>query len=262
MVMSATGSIVREFADLDALSSAAADEFRLIAIASVTARDCCRIVLPGGNTPRRLFEMLATPTYRNSVPWDRLEFYWGDERMLPPDDPESNFRMANETLLAKVPLHPSAVHRVHTEGGSPEKVARAYAMELSQSLATPMGNQPPVFDLILLGIGGDGHTASLFPYSPALGDVGRWVVPSRAPKPPYERITLTADVINAAREVIFLVSGADKAEVLAQVLEGPADSKCLPAQLIAPSHGRLCWFVDSAAATKLTHAGQQGRFRV
>ncbi|MBI5867070.1 MAG: 6-phosphogluconolactonase [candidate division Zixibacteria bacterium] len=260
--MSATGSIVREFADLDALSSAAADEFRLIAIASVTARDCCRVVLPGGNTPRRLFEMLATPTYRNTVPWDRLEFYWGDERMVPPDDPDSNFRMANEALLAKVPLHPAAVHRVQTESGSPEEVASGYAVELSQLRTTPNENRSPVFDVILLGMGSDGHTASLFPHSPVLGHVGQWVVPSRAPKPPHERITMTAEVINAAREVIFLVSGADKAEVLAQVLEGPADAQRLPAQLSAPSHGRLLWFVDSAAASKLTRAGQQGRFRV
>lgn len=262
MVTSGAASLVRRFPHLDALSFAAAEEFRRFVEETVRERGRCRIVLPGGNTPRRLFEILATPAFLGSVPWPRLEFFWGDERMVPPDDPDSNFRMANEILLTTAPVNKSAVYRVHTECGSPDEVARGYAAEISHSLGLPRGGAPPEFDLVMLGMGADGHTASLFPHSSALGTHGQWVVTSRAPKRPYERITMTAEVLNAAREVIFLVSGSDKAAVLARVLEGPANPQQLPAQLIVPSTGRLLWFVDSAAASELTLAGQHGRFRV
>jgi 6-phosphogluconolactonase len=182
--------------------------------------------------------------------------------MVPPDHPDSNFQMANKALLSRIPVPPRNLHRIPTECGEPEIVTRTYEEEIAVSFGIAGGGPPPTFDLIVLGMGADGHTASLFPHSPALSAMERWVVASRAPRPPYDRVTMTAPVINAARHVIFLVAGADKSQAVAQVLEGAADPDRLPSQLIAPSDGSLLWLIDSAAASQLRGAGLPGGIRV
>lgn len=250
--------MVREFADLETLSAAAAEKFCRITQDAIAARGRCTVVLAGGSTPRRPYELLATPMYRTKVQWDRLEFFWGDERMVPHDHPDSNFRMANETLLSRIPVSEHNIHRIQTERGAPQTVAQDYEEEIAQVFHLPLGGQPPAFDVILLGMGADGHTASLFPYSDALDETSRWVVPNHGPMPDIERVTMTPRVINTARHVIFLVAGADKAQTLAQVLEGTRDPQRFPAQLICPVLGELAWFVDFAAAAELRRAKESG----
>jgi 6-phosphogluconolactonase len=243
---------LRRFDDLDALSRAAADELGAIAYAAVAERGTCSIALSGGSTPRRLFQILVQRG-AGALPWRELELWWGDERTVPPDHPDSNYRMAREALIdpaAAFGLAASQVHRIAGELADPAAAARAYEQELGHRLG-----EPPVFDVVLLGMGPDGHTASLFPGSPALGETARRVVANPVTSPLVHgtttRITLTAPAINAARHVRFLVAGADKAASLAQVVAGPRDPTRYPSQLIAPVQGDLVWFVDTAAAAAL-----------
>jgi 6-phosphogluconolactonase len=220
--------------------------------AAVAERGGCHVALSGGSTPRRLFELLAG-WGRDALPWDRIELWWGDERAVPPDHADSNYRMARETLIDALGLDPSRVHRIAGELADHDAAARAYQRDLVAAIGSP-----PVFDLVLLGMGPDGHTASLFPDSPGLDETERWVIANRVSSPLVHgtatRLTLTAPAINAARHVWFLVAGPDKAAALAQVLEGPRDPERYPAQLIAPRDGELVWFVDAAAAASLRGA--------
>jgi 6-phosphogluconolactonase len=246
------GSEVRQFEDLDALSRAAADDLAAIARAAVVERGACSIALSGGSTPKHLFELFAKAG-RDALPWEHIDLWWGDERTVPPDHADSNYRMTREALIDPLGLAASHVHRIAGELADPEAAARSYSRELVTLLGSP-----PTFDLVLLGMGPDGHTASLFPGSPALDETSRWVVANPVTSPLVHgtatRITLTAPAINAARHVRFLVAGADKAATLAQVLEGPHDPARYPAQLIAPRDGDLVWLVDAAAATGLRGA--------
>jgi 6-phosphogluconolactonase len=248
----AAGAVVRRFDDLDALSRAAADEVAAIARAAVVDRGACSIALSGGSTPKRLFELFAQAG-TGALPWEHIDLWWGDERTVPPDHPDSNYRMTREALIDPLGLAASHVHRIAGELADHEASAHAYA----RALVTALGS-PPIFDLVLLGMGPDGHTASLFPGSPALDETSRWVVANPVTSPLVHgtatRITLTAPALNAARHVRFLVAGADKAAALAQVLEGAHDPKRYPAQLIAPDGGDLAWFVDAAAAAGLRGA--------
>jgi 6-phosphogluconolactonase len=243
---------VRRFDDLDALSHAAADDFAAIVRAAVVDRGTCSVALSGGSTPKRLFELFAQAG-RDALPWEHLDLWWGDERTVPPDHADSNYRMTREALIEPLGLAASHIHRIAGELPDPEASARAYSRELVTALGSP-----PTFDLVLLGMGPDGHTASLFPGSPALGETSRWVVANPVTSPLVHgtttRITLTAPAINAARHVRFLVAGADKAAALAQVLEGPHDPERYPSQLIAPRDGDLVWLVDAAAAAQLRGA--------
>jgi 6-phosphogluconolactonase len=232
--------------DLEALSQAAAERFTTLA-------GTCNpfsVALAGGNTPRRLYATLAAPPFRQRVPWERVHVFWGDERCVPPDHPASNYRMARETLLDHVPLPACNVHRVRGELG-PEAAAQEYAGELRAFF----GTRWPAFDLILLGMGNDGHTASLFPASEALQEATRPVVGVTAhyQDRPARRVTLTPPALNAARQVMFLVSGAGKAETLRAVLAGPYQPHTLPAQIVRPSDGHLLWLVDAAAAIYVEH---------
>jgi 6-phosphogluconolactonase len=240
---------VRRFADLDALSRAAADELAAIARAAVADRGTCSLALSGGSTPKRLFQLLAQRG-RDALPWDHIELWWGDERTVPPDHADSNYRMTREALLDPLGLAASHVHPI--DGALADHDAAAHAYE--RALVTALGS-PPVFDLVLLGMGPDGHTASLFPGSPALAETTRWVVANPVTSPLVHgsttRITLTAPALNAARKIWFLVAGADKATTLVQILEGPRDPTRYPSQLIAPHSGNLVWFVDAAAAASL-----------
>ena len=208
------------------------------------------VALAGGSTPRQMYGLLAGPSFSSRVDWEHVHFFWGDERCVPPEHSDSNYRMAWEALLSGIYIPDANIHRIQAELPA-EEAALAYERELRQFF----GDEIPCFDLILLGLGPDGHTASLFPGSPALRETSRWVVPvsHAAPPPPLvSRVTLTPPVLNAAAKVVFLVSGAGKAGRLVQVLRGPLQPERLPAQTVQPVTGRLLWLVDQAAAARLS----------
>jgi 6-phosphogluconolactonase len=245
----ATAARVQRFADLEALSRAAAAEFVAISQAAVDTRGHCAIALSGGATPRRLLQLLAGPA-GDALPWAHLDWWWGDERTVAPDHRDSNYRMAREALLAPRAVAASCVHRISGEHPDHDAAALTYEGELCHSLG-----EPPVLDLALLGLGSDGHTASLFPHSPALAADRRWVVANRVSSPlvggSATRITMTAATLLAARKILVLVAGVDKAAALAAVLCGAPDPHQYPAQLIAGSLGEVRWLVDEAAASQL-----------
>jgi 6-phosphogluconolactonase len=244
--------VVRLFPDAEALCRAAAEEFVRRAAEAVAARARFTVALSGGSTPKRLYELLAEPPLRSQVDWGRVEVFWGDERCVPPDNKDSNYHMAQEAMLSRLPIPAGRVHRMEAERPDLDAAARNYQAGLARAFGVPEDGDPPAFDLILLGMGPDGHTASLFPETAALGETGRWVVPNYVPKFAANRLTLTYPVLNAAREVLFLVAGADKVQRLAEVLEGPSDWNRLPSQGVRPEAGSLAWFVDRAAAAGLT----------
>lgn len=217
--------------------------------AALRERGRARLVLAGGSTPRALYRELAAEPLRSRLDWTRVECFFGDERCVPPDHADSNFRMANEILLAPLKIAPDRVFRMRGED-DPEQAARRYEESIQKEFGT---SAAPRFDLILLGLGDDGHTASLFPGTPALDERRRLVVPNRAPQGATQRITFTASLINQARAVVFLVSGRSKAPALKAVLEDrAADPARFPAKLVRPEEGRLIWFLDRAAAADLT----------
>jgi 6-phosphogluconolactonase len=234
--------------DLDAVAHAAADLLVQLQ-AKERPQEHFSIALSGGSTPRAFHRVLVAPPYRDQIDWENMQYFWGDERFVPPDDPESNYRMALETLLTEAPVTSDQVHRVPTERGDPPMVAELYEADIRRALNILPG-QLPRFDLILLGMGPDGHCASLFPHTEALHVRDRLVTANYVPKLDAHRITFTVPVINNAA-VVFLVAGADKADALAAVLEGPRDPETYPSQLIAPENGALHWLVDRAAAAKL-----------
>jgi 6-phosphogluconolactonase len=234
--------------DAEALAEAASAEFARRASA---AQDLFTVALAGGSTPRGLYSRLAgDETLRHSLPWDRMHFFWGDERHVPPDHVESNYRMAQEAMLSRLPVPLANVHRIRGEVADADLAALDYEDVLRGFFQLRSGALPR-FDLVLLGLGADGHTASLFPATAALDERLRIAVSNRVDKLHAERITLTVPVFNRAACVVFLVSGDDKAEALRAVIEGPRDPQRLPAQLIAPDQGRLKWIVDRRAARLL-----------
>jgi 6-phosphogluconolactonase len=232
------------------LSEAAAEEVVRNAIEAVKARGRFTIALSGGSTPKNLFNLLATNA-RNALPWDRMYFFWGDERHVPPTDPDSNYRMAEEVMLSKVPVPPGNVFRMAAENPDAARVAEDYEKTLRKFFQLAPGDVPQ-FDLILLGMGPDGHTASLFPGTAALQEKSRLVVSNWVEKLKTNRLSFTLPVLNAARCVAFLVSGTDKAPVLKTVLEENASAEQYPAKLVNPSAGKLIWFLDRAAASSLS----------
>lgn len=208
------------------------------------------IALAGGSTPKSLYNLLATNA-RTALPWERMFFFWGDERHVPPTDPDSNFRMADEAMLSKIAVPAGNIFRIPAENPDAEAVAQFYEQTLRKFFELEPG-QFPTFDLILLGLGPDGHTASLFPGTAALHEKSRLVVANWVEKLKTHRISLTLPVLNAARCVTFLVSGTDKAAVLRTVLEEDAPAEQYPAKLVKPSKGKLIWLVDRAAASALS----------
>ena len=243
---------VRVMSDARAMARAAAELFVKCARSAVETRGRFTVALSGGSTPRALFNLLATEAdLRNATPWNQVHLFWGDERHVPPDSAESNFRMTRETLLDHVPIPPENVHPIVSAFGDAVELARAYELELERRFALSAGALP-AFDLVLLGMGADGHTASLFPDSPALDERRRLVVANWIERFSAFRITLTVPVLNAARAVVFLAGGADKASTLHEVLHGPYAPRRLPAQLIDPRTGTLVWLVDQAAAGMLS----------
>ena len=239
------------FPDAEGVSRYAATRFAELAKAAVWERGVFHVALAGGSTPRRMYEMLAEPGLVGPVEWNSIQVFFGDERAVEPDHEESNFHNANEALLKGLRLHSSQVHRMAGERGDLNAAAREYESRLSRSFALQTGAGFPRFDLVLLGMGKDGHTASLFPFTEALKEKDAWVVRNEVPQLGTERLTLTVPVINAASEVLLLVAGDDKAEALERVLEGPSNPQEFPAQLVAPSEGEVIWLVDQAAASHL-----------
>lgn len=230
------------------LFEAAAHEFAASVTAAVKSRGKFTVALSGGSTPKALYSLLAEKR-ATALPWDKMYFFFGDERHVPPDDPESNYRMANEALLSRVPIPAGNVLRVPAEEKDAAKAAQAYEQGMKDFFAIKPGEFPR-FDLVLLGVGPDGHTASLFPGSAALGERKRWVVANRVEKFKTDRITFTYPVINNAACVMFLSAGADKASILQEVLENPKAG--LPSQAVQPVEGRLVWMIERAAAARLT----------
>ncbi|PYV13246.1 MAG: 6-phosphogluconolactonase [Acidobacteria bacterium] len=239
---------VHVLSNLEELSRATASFFRAQAERTLEAEGIVFAALSGGSTPRRMYELLASADFR--LPWEKIHFFQVDERCVPPDSPQSNYRMVREAFLSRTAFPEANFHRMQAELGDREAAANAYADELSRWLRVSPGEWPRL-DLICLGMGPDGHTASLFPGSSALEERKRWVLPNFSERLNSHRLTLTLPVLNAASEIIFLAAGADKAETLAAVLKGPGADERLPASLVRPARGRVTWFVDEAAARGL-----------
>jgi 6-phosphogluconolactonase len=197
-----------------------------------------------------VYALLASAELASKIDWSRADIFWGDERCVPPEHPDSNYRMAREALLDAIRADPAHVHRMRGEE-LPERAAAACEEHLHKFFRIAPGGSPPRFDIVLLGMGADGHTASLFPGTAALEELERWVVPNRAEPSGMPRLTLTFPVLNAAANVLFLVAGADKAERVKQVLEHMPGSDALPASKVSPTHGQVEWMLDSAAASRL-----------
>ena len=243
---------LRRLATPQDLFHAAAEEVIGSTTEAVAKRGRFTIALSGGSTPKGLYTLIAANA-SSTLPWDRMFFFWGDERHVPPDDPDSNYRMVRETLLSKVAIPPANIFPIPAENPDASAAAEAYEQTLRKFFALAPGEFPR-FDLILLGLGPDGHAASLFPETAALQETSRLVVANWVERLQTSRITLTLPVLNAARSVAFLVSGTDKAAALHEVLEGNAPAEKYPSKLVQPVGGRLIWFVDRAAASQLSTA--------
>jgi 6-phosphogluconolactonase len=237
--------------DAAAIARRAAERIIESAAAAVKERGVFTISLAGGSTPKALYTLLATdPAFKSKMPWDKTQFFFGDERHVPPDDSESNFRMANESMLSNLSLKPEQVIRIKAEYEDAEKAAKEYEQTLRSWFKLSDG-QLPRFDVLLLGMGDEGHTLSLFPGTKALHDNGRLVMSNWVGKFFTTRITITAPVANNSALAIFMITKADKALALKAVLEGPYEPEQLPSQLIQPKNGKLLWLLDPTAASKL-----------
>ena len=241
--------------DGDALANMAANLLLTSAEEATAAGHRALIALSGGSTPKKMGELLAMAPLIERIPWDNLEIFWGDERWVPLADPESNAGEAIRGFLDQAPIDPEHIHPFATEGISPEDSAAA----MERTVRDLQGNADvPRFDLILLGMGDDGHTASLFPGTAAVHETGRLVVSHHVDKLDTTRLTFTPRLLNAALKVAFLVGGEGKAEMLAKVLDGPVDVDTMPSQAIHPASGHLTWIVDEAAASQLARNARHG----
>jgi 6-phosphogluconolactonase len=249
----------RVYDGADALSRAAAEHFLETALAAVAARGKARIAISGGNTPKTTFELLANPAerYLKAMPWEKIELYWVDERCVPPDHPDSNYRMTREALLSKVPLKPEQVFRIEGEL-EPDAAAARYETEIRAQFRLE-GAEVPRFDVLALGMGNDGHTASLFPHTAGLHELTRIAIANHVPQQKETwRVTLTWPVIVEAADIFFLIEGKAKTDPLHRVLEGPYDPETLPSQLIQPKSGRLLFLLDKDTAALLPPADGTG----
>ena len=246
-------------ADAAALARRTAQYFVEMAAEAVDEGGMARIAISGGSTPKAAFQLLADPNqkWRGAMPWDRLNLYWVDERAVPPDHPDSNYGMTREAMLSHVPMPAAQIHRMEGEL-EPEVAASRYESELRNSFRLE-GAESPRFNLVQLGMGPDGHTASLFPYTAAIHEMSRLVTANHVPQLDTWRITLTWPVINHASSVFFLIAGGDKAERVHEVFMGPHDPERLPSQLIWPASGILTLFLDKAAAALLPATNGEGR---
>jgi len=246
-------SIITVSADFESWVTGVTDFITELATTAIAERGRFTFAFSGGNTPRPVYERLASAGYIDRIDWSKVQIFFGDERCVPPDDPRSNYHMARTTLCDHVPIPPANVHRIHGED-PPEQAAEEYAEELGRTFsdnARKGGSPASGFDLVLLGMGDNGHTASIFPGLAAVTESVHWVMAQYVEVVGMWRVTLTPVILNAAQHVAFLVAGADKAEMLSKVLEGPYQPVVLPAQIIKPTHGELHWLVDAAAAAQL-----------
>jgi len=238
----------------DALASTAADLIITTVRQAIDRHGRCTVALAGGSTPERTYQLLVQPERLARIDWSRLHLFFGDERFVPADDPRSNFAMAQRALLDRAPVPAAQVFPIPTTVASPAAAADAYTQTLATAFGLPPDGPPPRFDLILLGLGDDGHTASLFPGKSTLNEARRWVTwsPPGVLPPPVDRVTLTFPVLNAARHVLFLVAGTNKAAPLRDILEGGAAVNDRPAAGVRPTDGTPTWLVDEAAAATLS----------
>lgn len=243
---------VQVLVDADEIARVAADEFVRHALEVAQSKEFFTVALSGGSTPKKLYSFLASEagSFRARVPWDKIHFFWGDERHVPPDHSDSNYRMVYEAMLSKVPVPLENVHRIKAENPDAGKAAEDYERVLREFFRSETV-QLPLFDLVLLGMGSDGHTASIFPGTEVILEQKRYVVAYWVEKFNTYRITLTPPALNNAIFVIFLVTGEEKAETLRVVLQGPYQPERSPAQLIRPTNGSILWLVDQAAARLL-----------
>ncbi|HYD47299.1 MAG TPA: 6-phosphogluconolactonase [Terriglobales bacterium] len=228
----------------DSASRAAAELFCERAAETIARADRFVVALTGGSTPRKMYRLLGQEPYRSRVQWERIDFFWSDERAVPPEHADSNFRIANEGFLAPLAVPPGRIHRMPAEREDLDQAARDYQAEMVRVLGGDLDGAPPQFDWLLLGMGSDGHVASLFPGSPALQEEQRWVVGNPGPGGKGQRMTFTLPLLNRGKEVVFLVAGADKGAAIAALERG----EDLPAQRIAPQ-GPLIWILDQSAAS-------------
>ena len=238
--------IVKTYPNVDLLSAAAAELFVEKACQAVEKQGRCNIVLAGGETPRPMYELLAGKPYRSIIPWEKVHVYWSDERCVPSDHSLSNQFMVRQSLLDHVPIPEANIHPIVYES-SPSMAAKEY----EKILQSTFKGHAPQFDVVFLGLGNDGHTASLFPAAEALKIRDHWVSHVYIAEQDLYRVTLTAPILNQAAIIIFVVAGSPKAHVLKEVIEGPQDCKRLPAQLIKPVNGQLYWLLDHEAAALL-----------
>jgi 6-phosphogluconolactonase len=244
---------IQIFPDVNAIAARAADLIVESAATAIQQNNRFTIALAGGSTPKTLYALLAAEPYRSKLPWDKTHLFFGDERHVPPDDKDSNYRMANESLISKLSLKPEQIHRIKSENPDAEKAALEYEQELRASFKLSAG-QLPRFDVILIGMGDEGHMLSLFPGTKALHDEGRLVKSNWIGKLYTWRVTVTAPVANNSALAIFMVTKPDKALALKGVLEGPYEPEQLPSQLLHPTNGKTVWLVDTAAAANLDPA--------
>jgi 6-phosphogluconolactonase len=236
------------YPDVDTLSQQAAQYVVRIASESIADRGRFTIALSGGTTPRKLYGLLGSEPYSSQIDWKLVHIFWGDERCVPPDNPDSNYSMAKEVLLSKIPIPALQVHRMPADQPDRETASYAYTIEMQHTFGT---NGMPGFDLIQLGMGPEGHTVSLFPHQASLHEKQRLVIPVSVPKPPPDRLTFTPPLLNAARNILFLVTGSDKADALQAVLEGEYQPEEYPAQIVHPPNGEVVWMLDRAVAAKI-----------
>lgn len=244
---------IQVFANPEVLTQAAATEFVRQANQAIQDRGRFTIALSGGSTPKSLYALLATQPWRDQISWNQVHLFWGDERHVPPSDSSSNFRMTQERLLSQVPIPHENVHRIKAENPDAQTVAAEYERDLKQFFQLSE-HEFPRFDLVLLGMGANGHTASLFPGTDAVHEQSRLVVAPWVEELNTHRITLTPPVINNANTIIFFVTGAEKAAMLKAVLEGQYKPDRLPAQIVHPTQGNVIWMIDQTAASLLSKA--------
>jgi 6-phosphogluconolactonase len=247
-----TNRTIKLFNHCSEIASFSANEVARIAAEAASARDAFSIALAGGSTPKMLYALLAEhPSLRNSLPWSKTQIFFGDERHVGPGHPDSNFQMASDAMLSKVPLQPAQIHRIKGEYPDAARAAAEYETEI-RSVFNLRAGEFPRFDLLLLGMGNEGHTLSLFPGTKALHESQKVVTNNWVGKLYTERITLTAPAANAAANIFFMVTGSDKAAALKAVLEGPIEPEQLPAQMIQPANGKISWLIDQAAGSMLS----------
>lgn len=250
---------IRIYSDSQAEAEAAAEYILETGIEAIRKKGRFSLALSGGTTPEILYRTLASPAFADRFDWSRAVFFFSDERCVPPNDPRSNYALADKTLFTPLNIAPSQVYRMAGESPDPEAAASGYAQQMRLATKTPSSAQPSL-DLVLLGLGEDGHTASLFPGASILRDNRRVIAPTQSPKDPPNRLTMTLAAINKASVVLFLVAGAGKAEVVRIILDPKTDAeRQLPASMVAPGEGRLIWFIDRAAAAKLPMHQQRTR---